>query len=146
MLNKLLASVTVFLAFTPFCHGDDAKSDTQALQGTWLPTTAELGGNKFPDEILKTIKLVIKDDKYTVTVGTQPDQGTVKLEPSAKPKSMTITGTEGPNKGKMIPAIYELNGDTLRVCYNLGGAERPTAFETKAGTQQFLVTYKRQRP
>jgi uncharacterized protein (TIGR03067 family) len=81
-----------------------------------------------------------------VTAGAQTDQGTVKLESSAKPKAMMITGAEGPNKGKTLPAIYEVNGDTLRVCYNLGGQERPTAFETKAGTQQFLVTYKREKP
>ncbi len=146
MTRRWFVTLAAALFVSSVSYGDDVKSDTQALQGTWLPATAELGGNKFPDEILKMIKLVIKDDKYTVTVGTQPDQGTVKLEPSAKPKALTITGTEGPNKGKTIPAIYELNGDTLRVCYNLGGAERPTAFETKAGTQQFLVTYKREKP
>jgi uncharacterized protein (TIGR03067 family) len=144
MTGRSFVALLVLLSLASFARSDD-KTDNQALQGTWLPATAELGGNKFPDEVLKTIKLVIKDDKYTVTVGTQTDQGTVKLESSAKPKAMTITGTDGPNKGKTIPAIYEQNGDTLRVCYNLAGPDRPTAFETKAGTQQFLVTYKREK-
>jgi uncharacterized protein (TIGR03067 family) len=77
-------------------------------------------------------------------VGSEPDKGTFKLDPSAKPKAIDITGTEGPNKGKTIPAIYELTDDTLTVCYNLGGKDRPTEFKTKAGTQLFLVTYKRE--
>ena len=100
----------------------------------------------FPDEIVKSVKLVIKDDKYTVTVGKQTDRGTVKLDTSAKPKTMDITGSEGPNKGKTILAIYERDGDTLRVCYDLSGKARPTEFKTKDGTQLFLVTYKREKP
>ena len=35
---------------------------------------------------------------------------------------MTITGTEGPNRGKTFPAIYELKDDTLRICDDLSGA------------------------
>jgi uncharacterized protein (TIGR03067 family) len=81
-----------------------------------------------------------------VTVGTKPDRGTCKLDPSAKPKALDITGTEGPNKGKTILAIYERDGDTLRVCYDLGGKNRPTEFKTTAGSRLFLVEYKRQKP
>ena len=100
----------------------------------------------FPDEVRKTIKLVVKDDKYTATVGSQVDQGTIKLNPATKPKEMDITGTEGPNKGKTILAIYQRDGDTLRVCYDLSGKNRPKEFKTKEGTQLFLVTYKREKP
>jgi uncharacterized protein (TIGR03067 family) len=95
---------------------------------------------------VKTIKLVVKGDTYLVTVGPAPDRGTVKLDVSAKPKAMDITGTEGPNKGKLIPAIYETNGDTLRVCYDLSGKSRPKAFKTETGTQLFLVIYQREKP
>ena len=75
---------------------------------------------------------------------TAPDRGTYTLDSDAKPKGMTITGTEGPNRGKTFPAIYELNGDTLRICYDLSGAKRPTEFKTSAGTKLYLVTYNRQ--
>jgi uncharacterized protein (TIGR03067 family) len=123
--------------------GGAGKDDT--LDGTWLPSSAELAGKQFPDEVRKTIKLVVKGDKYTVTVGKDVDQGTVKLNPAAKPKAMDITGSDGPNKGKTILAIYERKGDTLRVCYDLSGKNRPTEFKTEAGTQQFLVEYQRQK-
>jgi uncharacterized protein (TIGR03067 family) len=144
MRLSLLLAVAVVVGLSSPSPGDDAKDDAKKIQGTWLPKSGELGGKPFPDEVLKTIKLVIKDDTYTVTVGTEPDKGTCKLDPSAKPKALDITGTDGPNKGKTIPAIYELTDDTLRVCYNLGGKDRPTEFKTKEGTQLFLVTYKRE--
>jgi uncharacterized protein (TIGR03067 family) len=132
------------LSLSVASRGDDAKEEGKKMDGTWLPKSAELGGKAFPEETLKMMKLVIKGDTYTVTVGTMPDKGTVKRDTSAKPKAMDVTGTEGPNKGKTFPAIYELDGDTLKVCYNLGGKERPTEFKTKEGTQLFLVTYKRE--
>ena len=145
MLLKLLVVLTLLLLFPLAASSGDAK-DGDSLDGTWLPSAAELGGKPFPDEVRKTIKLVVRDDTYTVTVGKEVDRGTVKLNPAAKPKELDITGTEGPNKGKTILAIYERDGDTLRVCYDLSGKRRPTEFKTGEGTQLFLVTYKREKP
>ena len=71
--------------------------------------------------------------------------GTYTIDADSKPKSMTITGTEGPNHGKTFPAIYELKGDTLRICYDLSGAKRPTEFKSVAGTKLYLVTYSRKK-
>ena len=143
MRQMLLLAVALALALSSPSAGGDAKDDAKKMQGTWVPKSGELAGKPFPDETLKTIKLVIKEGKYTATVGTESDEGTFKLDPSAKPKAIDITGNGGPNKGKTIPAIYELTDDTLKVCYNLGGKDRPTEFKTKEGTQLFLVTYKR---
>ena len=145
MTLKLCLALRLVLSFSSVAWSHDAK-DEDAIQGTWLASTAELGGQKFPDEVRKSIKLVIKGGKYTVTVGNQPDKGTSKLDPSAKPKAMDITGTDGPNKGKRFLAIYDLKGDTLRVCYDLSGKNRPTEFKTVADTQLFLVTYNREKP
>ncbi|RPI90932.1 MAG: TIGR03067 domain-containing protein [Planctomycetaceae bacterium] len=115
------------------------------IEGLWLPATAELGGKEFPEAVRETIQLEVKGDQYTVTVGKETDRGTCKLDPSAKPKGLDITGTEGPNKGKTILAIYERNGDKLRVCYDLGGKNRPEEFKTTAGTQLFLVGHELQK-
>ena len=144
MLLKPISVLALLFSFSLAARSGDApKGD--AIQGTWLPETAELGGKMFPDEVRKTIKLVVKDGKYTVTVGEKVDKGTVKLNPSAKPRELDITGTDGPNKGKTFPAIYERDGDTLRVCYDLSGKTRPTEFKTREGTKLFLVTYKREK-
>ena len=143
MIRLAFASALVVVSVTASLRGGDAKEDLKAMEGEWTPATGEFGGKPFPEETLKTIKLVLKDDTYTVTVGDKVDRGTVKLDVSKSPKTLDITGTEGPNKGKTFTAIYELSGDTLKVCYNLTGTERPSEFKTKEGTQQFLVTYKK---
>lgn len=132
------------LAISSTSWSDKPKDDK--LDGTWLPASAELGGKTFPDEVRKSIRLEIKDDGYTVTVGKEIDRGTCKLNPAAKPKTLDVFGLEGPNKGRTILAIYERDGDSLRVCYDLGGKSRPTEFKTTEGSLLFLVEYKLQKP
>lgn len=143
MLRSCAGSLLVCLVMMPTASADE--KDAKALDGTWIPQSGEFGGNKFPDEILKSIKLVIKDSKYSVTVGKEVDKGTAKVDGSKKPKEMDIVGTDGPNKGKTFPAIYELDGDTLKICYDLSGKERPKTFKSESGTMSFLVVYKRSK-
>ena len=123
----------------------DSVNDTKAVQGSWKPVTAELGGEPMPEAVVKSISLKLDNGKYEVFVGDRPDRGTYTIDAASKPKSMTITGTEGPNHGKTFPAIYELKGDTLRICYDLSGAKRPTEFKSLAGTKLYLVTYNRKK-
>jgi uncharacterized protein (TIGR03067 family) len=127
-------------------HDDEKEKKARAeMNGTWVPTAAELDGEKLPKNVYETIKLVIKDEKYTVTVGKQVDEGTVKLDLESDPTGMEIKGTKGPNDGKTIPAIYELKDDKLKVCYNLEGDKRPKEFKTTAGSKYYLITYKREK-
>ncbi len=135
-LFSLTISIAAFAA--------DKPNDAKNIQGTWLPAQAELGGQPMKEEVLKIISLTLNDGKYEVTA-ENVDKGTYKINPAAKLKEITITGVEGPNAGKTIPAIYELDGDMLRICYGLGGAARPTEFKSPAGTKVFLVTYKRKK-
>jgi len=139
-----ILSPILILCLTVPAYCDD-KEDLKMMEGEWVPTTGELAGKPFPEELLKSIKLVLKGENYTAGVGEQIDRGTVKVDASKTPKTIDITGTDGPNKGKTFPAIYEVSADTLKVCYNLGGADRPAEFKTKEGTQLFLVTYKRSK-
>ena len=122
----------------------DATNDVNLVQGNWKPLKAELASHPMPDAVLKSISLKLTNGNYEVFVGTEPDRGTYSLDITSQPKGMSITGTEGPNRGKTFPAIYELKGNTLRICYDLSGAKRPVEFKTVAGTKLYLVTYQRQ--
>jgi uncharacterized protein (TIGR03067 family) len=99
-------------------------------------------------EVLKTITLKLNKGDYEVTVTgeAESDTGTWTLDAAARPKGMKIAGLKGPNAGKTFPAIYDLKGDTLCICYDLSGANRPAEFKTSAGTKLFLVTYNRKKP
>jgi uncharacterized protein (TIGR03067 family) len=144
MTCRLLVALGMLLMLSFSLHADDPNKKGEGIDGTWLPTKAELGGQPFPKEVLESMKLVVEDGKYVVTVGTVIDKGTLKQDLEVTPRALDILGTEGPNKGKTFLTIYERSGDTLRVCYDLSGKTRPTEFKTKEGTQLFLVTYKKQ--
>lgn len=117
----------------------DAKPDAD-LQGTWVPAAAELGGEA--ETLPKDLRLTITGDHYSVVVNGQTDRGTLKPGPKEKPKALDIVGTDGPNKGRTIRAIYEVSGGSLKICYALQGP-RPSEFKTQPGDKRLLVTYKR---
>jgi len=125
--------------------GQEPSADAKALEGKWMVATAELGGEPFPKVVTQAMRLTVTGEKYAFTEGKTLDQGTVKIDPSKKPKTMDIIGTDGPNKDKTFLAIYDVQGDTFRVCYDLTGKVRPTEFATKKGGVLFLVTYQRMK-
>lgn len=137
--RAILALVVAFAGWTP----SDAFADE--IDGTWIPSSATLSGKEFPEEIRKSIRLVVKDGKYNATVGKNEDRGSVRIDPTAKPKTLDITSADGPTKGMTILCIYERVGDRLTVCYDLSGKNRPTEFVSTPGTPRFLVTYIRQK-
>ena len=143
MKHILYIALVLALSLTAFAA--EPTDDAKALRGTWSPTKAELGGRPMPDAVLKSISLKLDKGKYEVFVGDAPDRGTYTLDTASKPAGMSITGTEGPNRGKTYPAIYKIDGDTLRICYDLSGAKRPTEFKSTAGTMLYLVTYSRKK-
>jgi uncharacterized protein (TIGR03067 family) len=122
-----------------------SPDDAKALQGNWRPAKAELAGQPMAEAVLSIISLKMDNGKYEVFVGKEPDRGTYTLDSTTQPKSITVTGTEGPNHGRTFPAIYQLEADTLTICYDLSGAKRPTEFKSSAGTKLYLVTYHRQK-
>jgi uncharacterized protein (TIGR03067 family) len=143
-MKNILCVCLVAAASLTACAADESDDHT-ALQGVWIPVKAELGGQPMPDAVLKAISLTLTKNEYEAHVAGKPDKGTWTIDPAAEPKGMEVTGVEGPNTGKTFPAIYELSVDTLRVCYDLSGAGRPTEFKSTTGTELYLVTYSRKK-
>ena len=135
----LLATCT--LLFSQTAKADDLK----AMEGTWKVEAAEAGGQKIESGDLMEIVVKITGDRYEVKMKDKLDAGTLKLDETKKPKTMDATDTEGENVGKVVKAIYELSGDTLKVCYALDGGERPAEMATKEGSPLLLMTYKREK-
>ncbi len=121
----------------------DVEKELKLLQGTWAFESVEAGGNKLPGEQFKAMSVTFEGDKYSVKMGDQVvEAARQKIDPSKSPKTMDITVTEGPNKGKEYLAIYEISGDTLKVCFDPEGKKRPTEFKGDVGSQT-LVVHKR---
>src|SRR5215212_9230936 len=84
-------------------------------------------------------------DKFTVKGGDAVLQaGTQTLDPAKKPKAVDAMVTEGEGKGTTMLGIYELDGDTLKACFDTAGKKRPTEFKTAAGSGHMLLVMKRE--
>ncbi|MEW6304295.1 MAG: family 16 glycoside hydrolase [Verrucomicrobiota bacterium] len=119
--------------------GGSAKADLEAIQGAWTPTQLIGNGEAAAEETLSAIKLDVKGNSYFVRSGDDEDGGTFEVLDGSTPRHMNVTT----RKGDFVPAIYELSGDTMRVCYAVNGAARPTEFKSAEGTDHVLAVYKR---
>ena len=121
----------------------DLEKEVRKFQGTWTFESSETGGKKLPIAALKGLILTFEGHKHTVKKDDEVIQvGTQKLDPSKSPKTIDVTMAEGPNKGAVMLGIYEISGDTLKVCFDPEGKKRPTQFKSASGSQT-LVVHKR---
>lgn|GEM_PF-151137 len=131
----------------------NARSDAAAIQaefqrfeGTWSYVSVASNGKPVPAEGLKESRLVLKGDRFTVTEPKATHQGKYAVNPTVTPSTIDVTFTEGPRVGKTIRGIYELNGDTCRVCIGIDDQPRPTAFGSQPGSGLVLEILKREKP
>jgi uncharacterized protein (TIGR03067 family) len=73
-------------------------------------------------------------------------RGIVTLDPSRNPKATNTWDLDGPFADQTVPGIYDLKGDTLKLCFARPGEARPTEFTTKKGSAFLFVVYKRKKP
>jgi uncharacterized protein (TIGR03067 family) len=125
-------------------HNENGNAEEPTLQGTWLIESLEEDGKPSPDKEA-IIDVVIKGDKITFNYGELQKAAacTFKVDSSKTPKTVDITPA---GEEKSMPGIYELTGDTLKLCWreNLQGGERPVRF-TGEGTAMRLAVLKRKR-
>ena len=135
------------MASSSLC-ADDAKKDSEGLQGTWEVVEFTADGKLYPEEIPKEIKLTFKGEKMLISGpgGIGKREYSFKLDPSKKPKAIDVTPLDGPFKDKTVPAIYELSGDELKFCMpNQETKDRPTEFKASEGSKLGLFVSKRSK-
>lgn len=113
------------------------------LEGIWHPLRAELAGAAAPELVLQRTEVTFAAGRYAVRfAGEIADAGTYRLDPAPPGRSLRLTSTSGPHEGRIIPCLFQLAGDRLRICYGLDGVE-PTDFTAPPESPRYLVTYRR---
>ena len=136
--------VVLLLAADDKDQGDAAKKDLKALEGTWKALKGEENGAAVKEGDIKKYELTIKGDKYTLRVnGEETEQGTLKLDPTKKPKAIDIKITKGDDEGKDQYGLYQVEGDRFTLCFAPAGKDRPKQLKTEAGSDQSLIVFER---
>lgn len=147
-MRKFFAAGTIValaLALSASIRAEDDAAELAKLEGTWAITEFTSKGQKVPEDQLKHMQIVFAKDK-TATMkmdGNAVDTSTFEIKSGEKPKHMDMKETKGENKDKVEMGIYELDGDTLKICSAAINEKRPTEFGSKEGGTTTLVILKR---
>ncbi|MBC7783654.1 MAG: sigma-70 family RNA polymerase sigma factor [Burkholderiales bacterium] len=112
--------------------------DLRLIQGEWEFVRAVSDGREAPADQLGQAKVVITDRGISITNGTRTrEEMSFKLNPDNNPKQIDQFDTANPTR--LIPGIYVLEGDTLRICFNDKNPIRPTEFVSGRNTGKLWV-------
>ena len=106
--------------------------------GWWFARAAALGGVRLPPDTLRGLTMLL----FNRTLYLGADAGILDIDHREHPARIDILIVRGPNRWRFIPGIFQ-HGSELRLCLDLSGATRPSAFATPFGSRLFLVTYER---
>ena len=125
---------------------DASRVDLEMVQGIWRTVAVEVDGSPVAPWLFESATLVITGDRFILR-NPLPDadertEGVLTLGAEKVPKELTVAL----DSGQMIEEIYEVEGNTLRICYPVKGNRRPTAFRTTPDSGLSLVLYKREKP
>jgi uncharacterized protein (TIGR03067 family) len=119
----------------PISKPETSNSDLTELLGTWQVTYVEDGGQITTEEEMKNIQIVFTKETMTFHIAGKTSTSTYKLDPTTSPKSIDTTEFEKTKIG-----IYDLQGDTLRICFAKKSKERPTKFDSQPNSANSIIT------
>jgi RNA polymerase sigma factor (sigma-70 family) len=126
-----------------------ARTDQEALQGTWVGVSVRKNGEAPGQGKLNvnSIRFRFAGDKVTLSYeGKRTGGATYRLDPNAKPKEIHFLDDQDFNKDPQV-GIYELEGNTLTLCVRNADQGPPTEFAAEKGSgSQMLMVLRRQTP
>jgi uncharacterized protein (TIGR03067 family) len=121
---------------------DNPLTDKEKIQGTWVLSGLERAGQTVPRKEVARLRLKISfsGDRVTFEYADHKETGMYKLDVG---DSKTIDVVTELNQSK---GIYQLEGDSLKICGVPSEESRPVEFATRPGTKEVLFLLKRQKP
>lgn len=115
--------------------GASEKDVLKSLEGTWV----EKVGKKEKE----VASFVFSGKKFTYLLnGKQLESGTFTIDVSSTPPKMDMLMGSGDDKGKYQHAIFQIDGDTIKIAYSKAGSKHiPKSFTDDAA--YFSGTFKK---
>lgn len=144
----VILTLTIAHALWPLgASGESDERDQRKLQGTWTAKSIAFHGRQTLGDPITDLRLVVAGNQIRLE-GKGPELENYasfgyNLDPAKTPKTIDITITAGESKGTVMHGIYELNDDEWKLCVQLIGGNRPSAFKSSADSQDVVAVFTR---
>ncbi|MCX7414132.1 MAG: TIGR03067 domain-containing protein [Planctomycetia bacterium] len=129
-----------------FAGAVDLPDDRAVSAGRWRIVSAELNGRQIDRQFTAMLSVsYAADGTWTVFFKTIPvAEGTSSPNQAADPKSFNMaTLGSGTNSGRRYRGIYEIQGNTRRMCFVPADRPLPADFSTAPASDRLLVSMER---
>jgi len=143
-MNSFLALGVAFTLLAP-APKDAPKKAPPAIVGEWECVEFTGGGRTATPIEMKEIGYIgyefTAEGKFRMRKRDEvTSEGTYNFDSSKDPAELNVIVAKN---GRFAASIYKVEKDTLILCSAEGGKDRPTKFESPAGTRIILMKLKR---
>jgi uncharacterized protein (TIGR03067 family) len=123
-----------------------ARAEEQKLAGTWQADSITVNGNPMAAGEAQNTRLRLGEGKFAQEyAGRRLRQGKLLIDPTKELKWIEFSYTGDDGKTENMLGIYDLKGDSLKICLARPDVPRPTEFVSKPDTGHILTTYQREK-
>ncbi|HEY5073629.1 MAG TPA: TIGR03067 domain-containing protein, partial [Pyrinomonadaceae bacterium] len=113
------------------------------LEGEWAMISAILNGVAMNQAMVKWCQRITRGNVSRVVAGPQVFVNvSFTLDNSKKPHVIDYLNLEGASEGESQAGIFELIGDSLKICMSAPGHPRPADFSSKPGDGRSYTTWR----
>ncbi len=110
-----------------------------------MPVAASVGTSELEVAELRVRYLLLDAGTYRIIDRSNQvvDGGRYHVNATLTPPTMDMIGDRGPNTGRSMLAVFDLDGDKLVVSYDLEGLARPASVAAARDQPLLRITYAR---
>lgn len=124
--------------------GRGEVDDLKALQGSWQVVSALDRGKPVPADKMEAVEFEFQGDTLvTRESGKDKERTPFALDTTQSPRVLRLTAPG--NEKRVVEAIYEVRGDTLKFAFTKNGQLRPTSFDADPPGDIQLFVFKRKK-
>jgi uncharacterized protein (TIGR03067 family) len=126
------------------------RGEQEQLQGAWVVVAAEQQDKPVSAEGLASgrggLRWAFLGGRVVFESGDVRVEASYRLGRVRQTKTINVTPTTGPQQGRRLQGIYDLQPGVLRVCLNAGRGSRPAEFTAGPGSPWTLLVFHRAAP
>jgi uncharacterized protein (TIGR03067 family) len=121
----------------------DKSDDPAQWQGTWTMISCIWNGEPQSGDV----QWIVDGDHYNIRLDRETGADPYSFTLDARQKRIDVFHHDTPKGtfGGKFKGIYEVKGDSLKVCYDLTGEQYPKSFEAGSGSRQAVYQFQRER-